>query len=154
MILYLRVLIMFSLRRESFKLILTMNPFPRWFCHRRISAPTRRVTITRGSRMSDTTVGSRGPRTSTSPDLAAGKRPVRRPRLRGRTDVKAGGVREVEEELGETLREVGGGTKRSSGRRAAAMVEWSLSGQRRLRRRKQCPRPALLPREREGWHKE
>jgi hypothetical protein len=27
------VLIVFSLHRESFKLILAMNPFPRWFCH-------------------------------------------------------------------------------------------------------------------------
>jgi hypothetical protein len=27
------VLIVFSFRRESLKLILAMNPFPRWFCH-------------------------------------------------------------------------------------------------------------------------
>jgi hypothetical protein len=27
------VLIVFSLHRESLKLILAMNPFPRWFCH-------------------------------------------------------------------------------------------------------------------------
>jgi hypothetical protein len=31
--LYLCVLIVFSLHRESLKLILVMNPFPRWFCH-------------------------------------------------------------------------------------------------------------------------
>jgi hypothetical protein len=35
MVLYLRVLIVFSLRRESLKLILVMNPSPRWFCHAR-----------------------------------------------------------------------------------------------------------------------
>jgi hypothetical protein len=35
MILYLCVLIVFSLRRESLKLTLAMNPFPRWFCHNR-----------------------------------------------------------------------------------------------------------------------
>jgi hypothetical protein len=34
MILYLCVLIVFSLHRESLKLILTMNPFTRWFCHK------------------------------------------------------------------------------------------------------------------------
>jgi hypothetical protein len=33
MVLYLCVLIVFSLRRESLKLILAMNPSPRWFCH-------------------------------------------------------------------------------------------------------------------------
>jgi hypothetical protein len=33
MILYLCVLILFSLHRESLKLILAMNPFLRWFCH-------------------------------------------------------------------------------------------------------------------------
>jgi hypothetical protein len=33
MVLYLCVLIVFSLRRESLKLILTTDPFPRWFCH-------------------------------------------------------------------------------------------------------------------------
>jgi hypothetical protein len=33
MILYLCVLIVFSLHRESLKLILVMNPSPRWFCH-------------------------------------------------------------------------------------------------------------------------
>jgi hypothetical protein len=33
MVLYLCVLIVFSLRRESLKLILVMNPSPRWFCH-------------------------------------------------------------------------------------------------------------------------
>jgi hypothetical protein len=27
------LLIVFSLHRESLKLILAMNPFPRWFCH-------------------------------------------------------------------------------------------------------------------------
>jgi hypothetical protein len=27
------VLIVFSLHRESLKLILAMNPSPRWFCH-------------------------------------------------------------------------------------------------------------------------
>jgi hypothetical protein len=34
MILYLRVLIVFSLHRESLKLILAMNPYLRWFCHK------------------------------------------------------------------------------------------------------------------------
>jgi hypothetical protein len=34
MILYLCVLIVFSLHRDSLKLILAMNPFPRWFCHK------------------------------------------------------------------------------------------------------------------------
>jgi hypothetical protein len=34
MVLYLCVLIMFSLHRESLKLILTTDPLPRWFCHR------------------------------------------------------------------------------------------------------------------------
>jgi hypothetical protein len=33
MVLYLCVLIVFSLRRESLKLILAMNPSPRWFYH-------------------------------------------------------------------------------------------------------------------------
>jgi hypothetical protein len=33
MVLYLCVLIVFSLRRESLKLILATNPSPRWFCH-------------------------------------------------------------------------------------------------------------------------
>jgi hypothetical protein len=33
MVLYLCVLIVFSLRRESLKLILATNPFLRWFCH-------------------------------------------------------------------------------------------------------------------------
>jgi hypothetical protein len=33
MVLYLCVLIVFSLRWESLVLILAMNPFPRWFCH-------------------------------------------------------------------------------------------------------------------------
>jgi hypothetical protein len=33
MVLYLCVLIVFSLRRESLKLILATNPLPRWFCH-------------------------------------------------------------------------------------------------------------------------
>jgi hypothetical protein len=33
MILYLCVLILFSLHQESLKLILAMNPFLRWFCH-------------------------------------------------------------------------------------------------------------------------
>jgi hypothetical protein len=33
MVLYVYVLIMFSLHRELLKLILVMNPFPRWFCH-------------------------------------------------------------------------------------------------------------------------
>jgi hypothetical protein len=33
MILYLCVLIVFSLHRESLKLILVMNPSSRWFCH-------------------------------------------------------------------------------------------------------------------------
>jgi hypothetical protein len=28
-------LIVFSLHRESLKLILAMDPLPRWFCHRR-----------------------------------------------------------------------------------------------------------------------
>jgi hypothetical protein len=74
---------------------------------RRISAPTRHVTITRGLRTSDTTVGSRGPETSTSPDLVVGKRPVRRPRLRRRADVEA-----VESEK----------SKRSSGRRSGRQV--------------------------------
>jgi hypothetical protein len=31
--LYLCVLIVFSLRRESLKLILATDPLPRWFCH-------------------------------------------------------------------------------------------------------------------------
>jgi hypothetical protein len=30
------VLIVFSLHRESLKLILAMNPSPRWFCHRNL----------------------------------------------------------------------------------------------------------------------
>jgi hypothetical protein len=34
MVLYLCVLIVFSLHRESLKLILATNPSPRWFCHR------------------------------------------------------------------------------------------------------------------------
>jgi hypothetical protein len=34
MVLYLFVLIVFSLHRESLKLILATNPFLRWFCHR------------------------------------------------------------------------------------------------------------------------
>jgi hypothetical protein len=33
MVLYLCVLIVFSLHRESLRLILVMNPSPRWFCH-------------------------------------------------------------------------------------------------------------------------
>jgi hypothetical protein len=33
MVLYLCVLIVFSLRRELLKLILVMNPSPRWFSH-------------------------------------------------------------------------------------------------------------------------
>jgi hypothetical protein len=33
MVLYLCVLIVFSLRRESLKLILAMDPLMRWFCH-------------------------------------------------------------------------------------------------------------------------
>jgi hypothetical protein len=33
MVLYLYVLIVFSLHRESFKLILTTDPLPSWFCH-------------------------------------------------------------------------------------------------------------------------
>jgi hypothetical protein len=33
MVLYLRVLIVFSLHRESLKLILATNPSPRWLCH-------------------------------------------------------------------------------------------------------------------------
>jgi hypothetical protein len=33
MVLYLCVLIVFSLRRESLKLILVTDPLPRWFCH-------------------------------------------------------------------------------------------------------------------------
>jgi hypothetical protein len=33
MVLYLCVLIVFSLRRESLKLILATDPFLRWFCH-------------------------------------------------------------------------------------------------------------------------
>jgi hypothetical protein len=33
MVLYLCVLIVFSLYRESLKLILATNPFFRWFCH-------------------------------------------------------------------------------------------------------------------------
>jgi hypothetical protein len=33
MVSYLCVLIVFSLHRELLKLILVMNPFPRWFCH-------------------------------------------------------------------------------------------------------------------------
>jgi hypothetical protein len=37
MVLYLCVLIVFSLRRESLKLILTENPSPRWFCHSKIN---------------------------------------------------------------------------------------------------------------------
>jgi hypothetical protein len=32
-VLYLCVLIVFSLRRESLKLILVTDPLPRWFCH-------------------------------------------------------------------------------------------------------------------------
>jgi hypothetical protein len=34
MVLYLYVLIVFSLRQESLKLILATDPLPRWFCHR------------------------------------------------------------------------------------------------------------------------
>jgi hypothetical protein len=33
MVLYLYVLIVFSLHRESLKLILVTNPSPRWLCH-------------------------------------------------------------------------------------------------------------------------
>jgi hypothetical protein len=38
MVLYLCVLIVFSLHQESLKLILATNPFPRWFCHSLIIA--------------------------------------------------------------------------------------------------------------------
>jgi hypothetical protein len=80
------------------------------------------------------TIGSRGPRTSTSLDLATRRCPARKLRLRRHVDVEAGEVRGVEarppcstsharrreEELGES----GGGVRRSSGRQAvAAMVE-------------------------------
>jgi hypothetical protein len=34
MVLYLCVLIVFSLHRELLKLILATNPLARWFCHR------------------------------------------------------------------------------------------------------------------------
>jgi hypothetical protein len=34
MVLYYYVLIVFSLHRESLKLILATDPLPRWFCHR------------------------------------------------------------------------------------------------------------------------
>jgi hypothetical protein len=34
MVLYLCALIVFSLRRESLKLILATNPSPRWLCHK------------------------------------------------------------------------------------------------------------------------
>jgi hypothetical protein len=34
MVLYLCVLIVFSLHRESLKLILLTDPLPNWFCHR------------------------------------------------------------------------------------------------------------------------
>jgi hypothetical protein len=52
MILYLCVLIVFSLRWESLKLILAMNPFPRWFYHSHVpdvalwaaSAPVSSIT--------------------------------------------------------------------------------------------------------------
>jgi hypothetical protein len=37
MVLYLCVLIVFLLHRESLKLILATDPLPRWFCHRRVS---------------------------------------------------------------------------------------------------------------------
>jgi hypothetical protein len=47
MVLYLCVLIVFSLRRESLKLILVMDPFPRWFCHiRAINNPYVKLVIT------------------------------------------------------------------------------------------------------------
>jgi hypothetical protein len=36
MVLYLCVLIVFSLHRELLKLILETNPFWRWFCHRMV----------------------------------------------------------------------------------------------------------------------
>jgi hypothetical protein len=35
MVLYLCVLIMFSLCQELLKLFLAMNPTPRWFCHKK-----------------------------------------------------------------------------------------------------------------------
>jgi hypothetical protein len=42
-VLYLCVLIVFSLHRESLKLILATDPLPRWFCHRygRWNCPSR-----------------------------------------------------------------------------------------------------------------
>jgi hypothetical protein len=39
MVLYLCVLIVFSLRQESLKLILVTNPSPRWFCHNHLARP-------------------------------------------------------------------------------------------------------------------
>jgi hypothetical protein len=39
MVLYLCVLIVFSIHRESLKLILAMNPSPRWFCHNYLIFP-------------------------------------------------------------------------------------------------------------------
>jgi hypothetical protein len=45
MILYLCVLIVFLLHRESLKLILAMNPSLRWFCHNIISEPTAIVVL-------------------------------------------------------------------------------------------------------------
>jgi hypothetical protein len=43
MVLYLCVLIVFLLHRESLKLILAANPSPRWFCHK----PPKPQTLTR-----------------------------------------------------------------------------------------------------------
>jgi hypothetical protein len=38
MVLYYYALIVFSLRRESLKLILATDPLPRWFCHSCVAA--------------------------------------------------------------------------------------------------------------------
>jgi hypothetical protein len=78
------------------------------------------ISIPSDERTSGATVGSRGPRMSTSIDLAMERRPTRKPKLRRRVDIEVGGVGGVKEELGEA----GSGTRRSSGRRVTvAMVE-------------------------------
>jgi hypothetical protein len=45
MVLYLCVLSVFSLHRESLKLILAMNPSPRWFCHNKLDHSSRYIVL-------------------------------------------------------------------------------------------------------------
>jgi hypothetical protein len=74
------------------------------------------ISIPSDERTSGATVGSCGPRMSTSIDLAMERRLTRKPKLRRRVDIEVGGVGGV--------KEAGSGTRRSSGRRVTvAMVE-------------------------------